>query len=137
VTPDGVWWFRPDLTLWYDCRNESYYTYDGSLSDYISVTPVRPPRGARCPPFHADPHPRTPFLQTRPKPDPPASPVPTLKPIPLPRIPPPPPPHPTPTTTTHPPHPAPTLPPSPLTWHVVTRAGGGHEGSDRRRERSA
>jgi len=39
VTPDGIWWFRPDLTLWYDCRNESYYTYDGGLSDYISVTP--------------------------------------------------------------------------------------------------
>jgi len=39
VTPDGVWWFRPDLTLWYDCRNESYYTYDSSLSDYISVQP--------------------------------------------------------------------------------------------------
>ena len=40
VTPDGVWWFRPDLTLWYDCRNESYYTYDSALSDYISVTPL-------------------------------------------------------------------------------------------------
>jgi len=36
---DGVWWFRPDLTLWYDCRNESYYTYDASLSDYVSVLP--------------------------------------------------------------------------------------------------
>ena len=43
MTPDGVWWFRPDLTLWYDCRNESYYTYDSSLSDYISVQPVTPP----------------------------------------------------------------------------------------------
>lgn len=40
MTPDGVWWFRPDLTLWYDCRNESYYTYDSALSDYISVTPL-------------------------------------------------------------------------------------------------
>ena len=37
VTPDGVWWFRPDLLLWYDCRNESYYTFDASLSDYVSV----------------------------------------------------------------------------------------------------
>ena len=32
VTPgDKVWWFRPDLTLWYDCRSESYYTYDASI----------------------------------------------------------------------------------------------------------
>ena len=37
VTSDNVWWFRPDLTLWYDCRSESYYTYDTSLSEYVSV----------------------------------------------------------------------------------------------------
>lgn len=37
VTPDQVWYFRPDLTLWYDCRNECYYTYDSSLAEYVSV----------------------------------------------------------------------------------------------------
>ena len=37
MTSDNVWWFRPDLTLWYDCRSESYYTYDTSLSEYVSV----------------------------------------------------------------------------------------------------
>jgi len=37
VTADRIWWYRPDQTLWYDCRNEAYFTYDSSLSDYISV----------------------------------------------------------------------------------------------------
>jgi serine/threonine protein phosphatase PrpC len=37
VTADKVWWFRPDLVLWYDCRSESYYTYDVSIAEYISV----------------------------------------------------------------------------------------------------
>jgi hypothetical protein len=36
VTPDQVWYFRPDLTLWYDCRNECYYTYDSSLAEYVA-----------------------------------------------------------------------------------------------------
>ena len=37
VTGDNVWWYRPDLSLWYDCRSETYYTYDASLSEYIGV----------------------------------------------------------------------------------------------------
>lgn len=37
VTPNKVWWYRPDLTLWYDCRSESYYSYDSGLGDYVPV----------------------------------------------------------------------------------------------------
>ena len=40
VTPDQVWWYRPDLTLWYDCRSEAYCTYDASLQEYVSVEKV-------------------------------------------------------------------------------------------------
>ena len=37
VTSDRVWWYRPDLCLWYDCRHENYYTYDPNVSEYVSV----------------------------------------------------------------------------------------------------
>ncbi|EOD04490.1 hypothetical protein EMIHUDRAFT_220934 [Emiliania huxleyi CCMP1516] len=30
VTHDQVWWYRPDITLWYDSRSGCYYSYDGA-----------------------------------------------------------------------------------------------------------
>ena len=41
MTPDGVWWYRPDLALWYDCRHEAYYTYDAAQADYVTVNRER------------------------------------------------------------------------------------------------
>lgn len=37
VTADKVWWYRPDLCLWYDSRSGSYYSFDEAARDYVSV----------------------------------------------------------------------------------------------------
>lgn len=37
VTADKVWWYRPDLCLWYDSRSGSYYSYDEAARDYVPV----------------------------------------------------------------------------------------------------
>ena len=41
MTPDRVWYYRPDLTLWYDCRHETYYTYDATSYEYVTVDKER------------------------------------------------------------------------------------------------
>jgi len=37
VTTDKVWWYRPDLTLWYDSRSGAYFSYDSAISDYVAI----------------------------------------------------------------------------------------------------
>ena len=44
VTTDGIWYFRPDLSLWYDCRHASYFTFDPAIQEYVSVDSERATR---------------------------------------------------------------------------------------------